>query len=134
MIKKLLLAVLCCLAVSLVVTKSLAADTAQKLNTYLITWTLEQSSKMTAIKVFSGMTVADDAALDKKYGLHTVGRWHSLSDGSGFAVVEAASVEAIYASTTNWVPFMSLKVTPVLNDADTRKVFSAYFSEQDTKK
>ncbi len=134
MIKKLLLVTVSYLAVSLAVTKAIAVDTDNKLNIYVSTWTLDQSSKMSVFKVFSGMTAEDDAALEKKYGVHFLGRWSSISDGTGFGVIEASSVEAVYAFAMNWVPTMSIKVIPVLNDADTRKVISAYFADQNAKK
>lgn len=57
-----------------------------------------------------------------------------MPEGTGLAVVEATSVEAVNAYVLNWLPFMSVKVTPVLNDADSRKVLSAYFSEQAANK
>jgi Protein of unknown function (DUF3303) len=132
--KKLLIALVSCFVISLAVTKATAADADQKLNTYLVSWNLDQSSRMTVSKAFSGMNTADDAAVEKKYGIHLIGRWHSISDGTGIAVVESSSVDAVNAWLLNWVPFMSIKVIPVLNDADVRKVISAYISDQDTKK
>ena len=101
---------------------------------YLVTWKAEHSNKMEAFKAFSKMTAADDAATEKAYGVRHSIRVHNPSDGSGVAIVEAASVEPVYASILNWAPFLCGSVTEVLDDAAARKIFGAYFEQNSNTK
>ena len=87
----------------------------------MVSWELYPETKMDAFAAFSQMSEEDDAA-DLGLDVKMIGRWHDLAAGSGTAVVESASVEAVYSWVMNWAPMISATVTPVLDDEGARSV------------
>jgi|GEM_PF-233334 len=90
--------------------------------TFLVQWKLEHSTKMDVIKHFGQLNLADDAASMHAAGVHQVGRWHNMAEGTGAGAFEAATTDALHSYLYGWLPFMTFTVSPVLDDAATQKV------------
>ncbi len=87
----------------------------------MVSWELYPETKMDAFAAFSQMTPEDDAT-DLGLDVKMIGRWHDLAAGTGTAIVESASVDAVYSWVVNWAPMISATVTPVLDDEGARNV------------
>ena len=49
----------------------------------------------------------EDDAADLGLDVKMIGRWHDLAAGTGTAIVESASVDAVYSWVVNWAPMIS---------------------------
>ena len=87
----------------------------------MVSWEIYPDKKMDAFAAFAQMTPEDDAA-DLGLDVKLVGRWHDLAAGTGTAVVESASVEAVYSWIYNWAPMIESTITPVLDDETARAI------------
>lgn len=95
---------------------------------FLLTWRLYDDKKVEAMTGFSQMTPADDET-DHGPKVHLVGRWHNLAAGTGVAVCESDTADAVYRWGLNWAPMLDLTVEPVLDDAEARSIIAdAYAS------
>jgi hypothetical protein len=98
---------------------------------FMIQWQINHDQKMETWETFAGMTPADDAAAEQAHGIRQIGRWHSVADGRGIAIVEADSAESVLGFCMSWSAVLStFDVTPVLDDAGTRQIVSAFLSSQ----
>jgi hypothetical protein len=61
------------------------------------------------------------------YYLITLGRWMDLASGSGVAIAEASSMEAMMAWSLNWTEMAELKFTPVLDDNAATAILKAKY-------
>ena len=91
---------------------------------FMLTWKLNSDAKMDAFAAFSQMTPEDDAA-DHGPDITMIGRWHDMTSGTGYCVLESESAEAISGWIYNWGAALDGKVTPVLDDAEVRAVVKA---------
>ena len=90
--------------------------------TFLVQWKLEHSTKMEVIKRFGQLNLEDDAASMHAAGVHQVGRWHNMAEGTGAGVFEAATMDGLHSYLYDWLPFATFTVSPVLDDAATQEV------------
>ena len=77
----------------------------------MLTWTIAPERIDDVVKYF----LAGKEKVPK--GLKLVGRWHSA--GTGWALVEADDVPAVYRFTDQWESMIRFVVTPVMDDAET---------------
>ncbi len=87
---------------------------------FMVSWTLPPSTYRAAVGRFlqaGGMPPA---------GVTMVGRWHGMS-GSGVAIVDTNDPKALYAWVAEWMEFLPLRTTPVLEDADAGAVLGSMF-------
>ncbi len=87
---------------------------------FLVSWTLPPATYRPAVTRFlkgGGLPPA---------GVKLIGRWHGMS-GAGFAVVETTDAKALYAWVAEWMEFLPLRTTPVLEDEDAGAVLSSMF-------
>jgi len=87
----------------------------------MMSWELYPETKMDAFAAFSQMSEEDDVA-DRGLDVKMIGRLHDLAAGTGTAIVESASMDAVYSWVVNWAPMISATVTPVLGDDGARNV------------
>ncbi|MDD9889888.1 MAG: DUF3303 family protein [Gammaproteobacteria bacterium] len=88
---------------------------------FMISWKIHEDKKHEVQKTFSAMTPEDDAA-QMGPSVTQIGRWHEPVSGTGVAIVEAASMDAVTAFLLNWNHVCDIEVSPVLDDAETRAV------------
>jgi len=93
---------------------------------FMLTWVLHPDKRVEAMTGFSKMTPADDDA-DTGPGVSLIGRWHNIAEGSGVAICESDSADAVYRWSLNWIPVLDLKVETVLDDEETRAVIGDAF-------
>ncbi|GEO08194.1 DUF3303 domain-containing protein [Segetibacter aerophilus] len=86
---------------------------------FMLSWRLHQEKRQAALKGFSEMTAADDAA-DMGDNIRLIGRWHDVAGGTGVAIFESDDAIAISKWALNWIPVLDAVVTPVLDDEETR--------------
>lgn len=87
---------------------------------FVVSWSLPQSTYRAAVARFlsaGGMPPA---------GVKFLGRWHGMS-GRGFAVVETSDPKALYAWVSEWMEFLPLETTPVLEDAEAGEVLGKMY-------
>jgi hypothetical protein len=87
---------------------------------FLVQWSLPQSTFRPAVTRFlqaGGLPPA---------GVTLVGRWHGMN-GKGCAVVETTDAKALYAWVAEWMEFLPIETTPVLEDADAGAVLSTMY-------
>ena len=90
----------------------------------MVNWELYPEKKLDAFTAFSQMTAEDDAA-DVGSEITVIGRWHDLASGTGVAIIESDSAEAVSSWMYNWAEVISSTVTPVLDDEAARAVVKA---------
>lgn len=87
---------------------------------FLVSWSLPVATYRPAVARFlkgGGMPPS---------GVTLIGRWHGMS-GKGVAVVETNDPKALYAWVAEWMEFLPLETTPVLEDADAGAVLGSMF-------
>ncbi len=78
---------------------------------YMISWDLPMDNRDEAIERF-----VDGAALEAPEGISLVSRWHSVSGGRGWSVVETDDPAHIMDWLMNWSDIMSYEVEAVITD------------------
>jgi hypothetical protein len=86
---------------------------------FLITWQIHEGKLHDTLALFSQMTELQERALMTD-DVRLLSRWHDLIRGTGAAVYEAASVEALSAYALNWNRFMDLDISAVVDDDGAR--------------
>lgn len=86
---------------------------------FLVTWQMHEDKLHETLAMFTEMTPDQEATLMGS-GVRKIGRWHDLIRGTGVAIFEADSAEAITAYSMNWNRFMDLDISIVLDDDETR--------------
>ncbi|RYY22214.1 MAG: DUF3303 domain-containing protein [Chitinophagaceae bacterium] len=86
---------------------------------FMLSWRLHPEKRQDALKGFSVMTEADDAA-DFGKNIRLIGRWHDVAAGTGIAVIESDDAVAISNWALNWNPLLDITIAPVLDDEETR--------------
>ena len=89
--------------------------------TFLLTWQLHEGKLHDTLAHFARMSEHEEQGLmtDK---VRLVGRWHNIVRGSGAAVFESDSIEALTAYAMQWNRFMDLEISPVVDDAGAREL------------
>ncbi len=86
---------------------------------FMITWKLHPGKLHDALVHFSQMTPKQDLA-DRGSSIKQIGRWHDLVRGSGVAICESNSAEAVSNWILNWNSVMDFDIAVVLDDSETR--------------
>lgn len=91
---------------------------------FLITWQMHEGKLHDTLALFTEMPPEQE---EKMMGdsLKLIGRWHDLIRGTGVAIYEADSAEAINAYALGWNRFMDLDISVVVDDEETRKIGKA---------
>ena len=85
----------------------------------MITWEVHEGKLANTLDLFSKMTKEQEEALMGPK-LKLIGRWHDLVRGTGVAIYESDSVEAVSAYSMKWSPHMDLDIALVLDDEETK--------------
>jgi len=78
---------------------------------FMVSWKIPQDTLRPAVARFlktGGMPPA---------GVKMVGRWHGMS-GNGWAIVDTDDPKALYTWAAEWLEFLPIETTPVVEDAD----------------
>lgn len=86
---------------------------------FLITWQIHEGKLHDTLALFAQMSEEEEKALMTE-DVQLLDRWHDLVRGSGAAIFEATSVEALSAYALNWNRFMDLDIAAVVDDAGAR--------------
>ena len=95
---------------------------------FYLTWALDEGTKASTYAAFAKMTPADHAA-DMGPKVSLVARLHDVGTGEGMAVFESDSAEAIMAWVYKWSPAAQLSITPVVTDAQSRRIINGKDAE-----
>ena len=85
---------------------------------YIVSWTFVPGTYQAAVDRFlktGGLPPAPAKML---------GRWHGLAD-QGFALVQSKDPSAVFAWAAQWADVISIKVTPVIEDAAAARALRA---------
>jgi hypothetical protein len=78
---------------------------------YLVQWSFPQETFRPAVQRFlktGGMPPA---------GVTMLGRWHGMN-GKGCAVVESSDASALFSYVAEWMEFIQIEATPLVEDAE----------------
>ena len=87
---------------------------------FMVSWSLPHDSYRAAVSNFlkaGGLPPAN---------VKLIGRWHGMS-GKGVAIVETTDPKALYTWVAEWMEFLPIETTPVLEDADAGAVLGGMF-------
>lgn len=59
-------------------------------------------------------------------GVELVGRWHG-GNGTGFAIAETDDAKALFQYVAEWMEFMDIGATPLVEDADAGAALQSLF-------
>ncbi len=82
---------------------------------FLITWKIHEGKIQNTLSLFAQMSAAQEQSLMGE-GVELIGRWHDLVRGTGAAIYEADSAEALSAYSLNWSQSMDLDISMVVDD------------------
>jgi Domain of unknown function (DUF3303) len=88
---------------------------------FLLQWRVHEDKRHELLKVFAAMTAEDDK-VDTGPNIQLIGRWFDLAGGTGVAIAETDDALALANFALNWNSGLDIEVTPVLDDAEARKV------------
>ena len=88
---------------------------------FLITWQMHEGKLHDTLSMFSQMNDDQEQAM-MGGDIKLVTRWHDLVRGSGIAVYEAESAEALSAYSLNWNRVMDLDIYLVVDDEGARAI------------
>jgi hypothetical protein len=88
---------------------------------FLITWQMHEGKLHDTVALFSQMTEEQEAGMMGK-SVKLIHRWHDMVRGSGVAVYEADSAEALSAYSLNWNRVMDLDIAVVVDDETARSI------------
>ncbi|MCW8328427.1 DUF3303 domain-containing protein [Photobacterium sp. SDRW27] len=91
--------------------------------TFLITWQLHQGKLHPTLAHFSQLSEEQDKAMMGE-NVKMIGRWHDLVSGTGVAICESDSIEAVSAYALKWNNDMDISLQVVVDDAEARKLGS----------
>lgn len=95
---------------------------------FLISWRVHEDKRHEVLQGFSAMTPEDDRA-DAGENIKVIGRWHDLVGFTGVAICETDDPSGVANWILNWNHVIDCEVTPVLDDAETRALGRAKFSD-----
>jgi hypothetical protein len=88
---------------------------------FLITWQIHQGMVHETIALFSQMTAEQEESL-MGGNVKLIGRWHDMVRGTGAAIFESDSAEALSAYSLNWNRYMDLDISVVVDDATASEI------------
>jgi len=88
---------------------------------FLVTWQVHEGQLHDTLAMFSQMTAEQEESL-MGGNVKLISRWHDLIRGTGAAVFEADTAEAISSYSLNWNRFMDLDISVVVDDAGAREI------------
>ncbi len=88
---------------------------------FLITWQIHEGKLHDTLALFSEMSAEQEEAL-MGGKMKLLNRWHDLVRGTGAAIYETDSAEAISAFSLNWNKFMDLDISVVVDDETARDI------------
>ena len=91
---------------------------------FLITWQMHEGKLHDTLALFAEMPPEQEEAM-MGGDLKLITRWHDMVRGTGVAVYEAQSAEAITAYALNWNRFMDLDISVVVDDGAARGIGKA---------
>lgn len=59
-------------------------------------------------------------------GVTLIGRWHGMN-GKGCAVVEASDPTALFGYVAEWMEFIAIEATPLVEDAEAAQVLAPLY-------
>jgi len=86
---------------------------------FLVQWQLHEGRLHDILSMFSKMTAEEEQGMMGD-GIKLITRWHDLVGGSGVAIMESDSAEAISSYALAWNRFMDVDISVVVDD-DTAK-------------
>jgi len=98
---------------------------------FMLTWRVHPDKRQAAFSAFSQMNPQDDLK-DMGDKIKLIGRWHDLSDFTGFALFETDDPQAMASWALNWNSVLDLKTVVVLDDAEAREVGRKKTAEMST--
>jgi len=90
---------------------------------FLITWQIHEGKLHDTLSLFSKMTAEEEQAMMGDQ-IKLVTRWHDLVSGSGIAIAESDSAEALSAYALGWNASMDVDISVVVDD-DTAKAIGS---------
>jgi hypothetical protein len=87
---------------------------------YLVQWSLPQATFRQAAQRFvktGGMPPS---------GVTLIGRWHGMN-GKGFAVVETSDSKALFAYMAEWLEYIPIEATALVEDAEAGEVLASLY-------
>jgi len=94
---------------------------------FYIHWNIFASTKKNCMTFFATMNEQDDAN-DAGKNVKILGRWHCVSKGEGWCVVEAPVYADVASFLFNWSSMCDITVESVLNDDDQRTLLMNKYS------
>ncbi|HEY1998512.1 DUF3303 domain-containing protein [Paraburkholderia sp.] len=90
---------------------------------FIVQWNGQPSTQMPAIERFikTGGRPPENVTL--------LGRWHSIGELSGVAIVEATDSSGLAAWVLQWGDLFSFKTTPAMTDEDLGAALAAFQAE-----
>jgi len=88
---------------------------------FLITWQMHEGKLHDTLALFSEMTPQQEESLMGS-NLKLLNRWHDMVRGSGVAIYETDTAEAITAYSLNWNKSMDLDISVVVDDETARSI------------
>ena len=89
--------------------------------TFFCEYKILDHARSDCMTYFGGMTPEDDAR-DLGGKIRLLGRWSTVGGASGYCVCEAPTAKSLSDWLYNWVSMASIKVTPILNDNQARRI------------
>ena len=99
---------------------------------FSIVWKIPTANRVACLNAFGNMTPEDDLQ-DAGPDVKIVGRWHHLAGDAGVCIAECSDASALNSFMLNWAPLCDITVTPVVDDATSRKSLQgkAYFTKKE---
>lgn len=88
---------------------------------FLITWQLHEGKLHDTLSLFSKMTTEEEQAMMGDQ-IKLLTRWHDLVSGSGVAIVESDSAEALSAYALGWNGSMDVDISVVVDDETAKAI------------
>lgn len=87
---------------------------------FIVHWTQSQATYRAGIERFK-----ENGAMPPA-GVTLLGRWFGMN-GKGFGVVETSDAKALFAYAAEWSEFLTIEVTPLVEDAEAGEVLNSLF-------
>ncbi len=87
----------------------------------MLTWKIHEGKLPQALARFAQMTPAEEKKTLAPH-VRLINRWHDLVRGRGVVIYECDDAQALAAVALHWSDLMEVDVSPVLGDAETRKL------------
>lgn len=88
---------------------------------FMISWQMHEGKLHETLAMFASMTAEQEQAMMGDH-VKLIGRWHDLVRGTGVAIYEADSAEAVSAYALRWNGQMDLDIALVTDDDEARAI------------